>query len=247
MKSAAIALEKLKAILSQSRNAVFLGGAGVSTESGLPDFRSEAAVQSCVSAYGFPPQIILSSGFLQSKPEIFFSYYKAFLEKSEKAVPNAAHRALADMEKQGKLCAVVTQNIDELHERAGSRRVLKLHGSVGWNRCTLCAASYPASHILQSAGLPRCTSCGALVRPEIVLYDEPLDDYVFRNAKACMFSADTLLIAGSSLSVFPAASLPEFFMGKHLIIINESETPFDDQAELLLREPVGEVFAALGY
>lgn len=240
-------IRKLETILSQSRSIAFLGGAGVSTESGLPDFRSGASVEKCVSDYGYTPQSILSSGFLENEPEIFFAYYRSFLQKERDAEPNAAHMALSALEKRGKLTALITQNIDELHERAGSRRVLKLHGSVGWNRCTKCAASYPAEFVLQKRGIPRCDRCGGMVRPEIVLYDEALDDYVFRNAKACMFSADTLLIAGSSLTVYPAASLPEFFMGKHLLIINESETPFDAEAELILHAPVAEVFSALAH
>ena len=247
MELASAELQKLDALLSQSRNMLFLGGAGVSTESGIPDFRSRSAAGACKRRFGFEPQTILSAGFLNEEPELFFSYYNDFLQKALSAQPNAAHRALAEIEARGRLNAVITQNIDELHERAGSKRVLKLHGSIGWNRCENCAAAYPADFMLHSDGVPRCTRCGARVRPEVVLYDEPLDDYVLRSAKACMFSADTLLLAGSSLKVYPAAALPEFFMGKHLIIINKSRTPFDKQAELLLRAPVAAVFEALGY
>ncbi len=236
-------IKELQSILLNSRSILFLGGAGVSTESGLSDFRSEKAREACIRRFSYPPEIILSADFFARETALFYDYYRAFLLQD--AEPNAAHYALAKLERSGRLNAVITQNIDLLHEKAGSRRVLKLHGSIDSNRCMRCGAIYNAAFMRSSEGIVACPACGGLIKPEVTLYDEPVDDYVFRNARACMFSVDTLLIGGTSLSVYPAASLPEFFMGKRLVILNQSETPLDSQATLILCEPIGSVFEAL--
>lgn len=234
----------LRELLGASRTAVFLGGAGVSTESGLADFRSESARQSCLARYGYEPEAILSKDCLYGDPALFFSYYRETLLRE--AVPNAAHIALAKLEARGKLSAVLTQNVDMLHEAAGSRRVLKLHGSIGEAYCLGCGARFGLAHMRASKeAVPRCTRCGGLLRPDIVLYGEAVNDYVFRMARAFIQSADTLLVGGSSLAAYPAAALPQFFMGKRLIVINREATPLDPGATLILRAPIAAVFASL--
>lgn len=236
-------LALLKQMLERSRVAAFLGGAGVSTESGLPDFRSAQTSAAVEARFGYPPEVILSADFFREEPERFFAYYKACLLAP--AQPNPAHYALAALEGRGKLNAVITQNIDGLHRQAGSKRVYPLHGDIDFNRCTGCGKRYGADFIRQSTGVPRCTACGQIVKPEVVLYGEALDEYVYRGAKAAVFSADTLIVGGTSLVVQPAASLPEFFMGNCLIVLNQTETPLDAQAQLVLRAPIGEILGAL--
>ena len=227
----------LKKLLDQSRYAVFFGGAGVSTESGIPDFRSTDGLYH--QKYPYPPETILSHSFFQHQTEEFYRFYR---EKMlfPKAKSNAAHLALAKLEEQGVLKAVITQNIDGLHQKAGSRNVLELHGSVYRNHCTRCGKFYGLETVLQSTGVPHC-SCGGILKPDVVLYEEPLDDSVIRKAVHHIRCADLLIIGGTSLNVYPAAGFIQYFRGKHLVVINKSPTSADGQATLLFREPIGQV------
>ena len=239
-------VEKLEKIISQSQNIVFFGGAGVSTESGIPDFRSVDGLYH--QKYDYPPETILSHTFWEQNPEEFYRFYRdKLIVKGAK--PNAAHLRLAKLEKQGKLKAVVTQNIDGLHQKAGSRNVLELHGSVWRNFCMDCGAPYTVEELLalreQSPdGVPHCSKCGAIVKPDVVLYEEPLDDGTVTAAVRAIASADLLVIAGTSLAVYPAAGLIDYFSGDHLAIINRTPTPRDAHADLCIATNVGDV---LGY
>ncbi len=233
--------ERLQQIADESANIVFFGGAGVSTESGIPDFRSEDGLYR--ETYAYPPEVILSSDFFFSHTEEFYAYYRAKMLPLS-AEPNAAHLKLAEMEKKGKLSAVVTQNIDGLHRKAGSKRVYELHGTIHKNRCLKCGKGYPASFIASSSGVPRCT-CGGLIKPEVVLYGEALDGPTVDGALHAIRRADTLIVAGTSLTVYPAAGFLSYFGGKHLVLINRDATPFDGAAELVIREKVGEVLSEL--
>ena len=227
----------LKKLLDQSRYAVFFGGAGVSTESGIPDFRSTDRLNH--QKYPYPPETILSHSFFQHQTEEFYRFYREKMLFPE-AKPNAAHLALAKLEEQGVLKAVITQNIDGLHQKAGSRNVLELHGSVYRNYCTRCGKFYGLETVLQSTGVPHC-SCGGILKPDVVLYEEPLDDSVIRKAVHHIRCADLLIIGGTSLNVYPAAGFIQYFRGKHLVVINKSPTSADGQATLLFREPIGQV------
>ena len=227
----------LKKLLDQSRYAVFFGGAGVSTESGIPDFRSTDGLYH--QKYPYPPETILSHSFFQHQTEEFYRFYREKMLFPE-AKPNAAHLALAKLEEQGVLKAVITQNIDGLHQKAGSRNVLELHGSVYRNYCTRCGKFYGLETILHSAGVPHC-NCGGILKPDVVLYEEPLDDSVIRKAVHHIRCADLLIIGGTSLNVYPAAGFIQYFRGKHLVVINKSPTSADGQATLLFREPIGQV------
>ena len=227
----------LKKLLDQSRYAVFFGGAGVSTESGIPDFRSTDGLYH--QKYPYPPETILSHSFFQHQTEEFYRFYREKMLFPE-AKPNAAHLALAKLEEQGVLKAVITQNIDGLHQKAGSRNVLELHGSVYRNHCTRCGKFYGLETVLQSTGVPHC-SCGGILKPDVVLYEEPLDDSVIRKAVHHIRCADLLIIGGTSLNVYPAAGFIQYFRGKHLVVINKSPTSADGQATLLFREPIGQV------
>ena len=232
-------VEDLKKLLQQSRVVTFLGGAGVSTESGIPDFRSKGSAEAAQKRFGYPPEVLLSHDFFLAHPDIFYDYYKSVLLVP--ASPNPAHYALARLEAAGKLNAVITQNIDNLHQQAGSKRVYPVHGNVEWNRCMKCNRFFNRDYIRNSQGVPHCDQCGGLIKPEVVLYGEPLDQQIWRGAMAAVSSADTMIVGGTSLSVYPAASLLEFFMGKHLILINKTETPYDRRADLILRQPIGQV------
>lgn len=227
----------LKKLLDQSHYAVFFGGAGVSTESGIPDFRSTDGLYH--QKYPYPPETILSHSFFQHQTEEFYRFYREKMLFPE-AKPNAAHLALAKLEEQGVLKAVITQNIDGLHQKAGSRNVLELHGSVYRNYCTRCGKFYGLETVLQSTGVPHC-SCGGTLKPDVVLYEEPLDDSVIRKAVHHIRCADLLIIGGTSLNVYPAAGFIQYFRGKHLVVINKSPTSADGQATLLFREPIGQV------
>ena len=224
-------LQQLSQMIGRARRMAFLGGAGLSTESGIPDFRSSNGVYAALKAYGRPPEELLSHGF----------YYRKYLIRPE-AKPNPAHYALARLEQQGKLTAVVTQNIDELHQRAGSRNVLELHGSVYRNHCMECGKSWPVKAVLEADGVPRCT-CGGIIKPDVVLYGEGLDPATLTAAVEAIAGADMLLIGGTQLSVYPAAGLVDYFHGKDLAVINLSATPRDAQAALTIRRPIGEVLA----
>ena len=228
-------------IVNNSRRIVFFGGAGVSTESGIPDFRGQDGLYRM--KYAVPPETIISSSYFHARPEEFFRFYRDKM-LALNAQPNAAHKKLAQWERAGKLHAVVTQNIDGLHQAAGSRRVYELHGSVHRNHCLACKKSYPASFIARSSGVPRC-SCGGIVKPDVVLYEEPLDGEVIEGALAAIASADTLIVAGTSLTVYPAASFVSYFRGENLVLINRDPTPLDGQCTLVLHEKVGQVLGAL--
>lgn len=245
--------ERLKHILENSERIVFFGGAGVSTESGIPDFRSESGLYSAEQKYGRPPEELISLRFFFSHPEVFFAYYKENLICLD-AKPNPAHLALARLESRGVLHAVVTQNIDGLHQAAGSRRVFELHGSVARNYCVDCKASYSLAYTLdpgncrdasgRPASIPRCGACGGIVRPDVVLYDESLDEAVLSGAVAAIRAADTLIVGGTSLVVYPAAGLLRYFRGGNLVLINRSQTDYDHMAQLVLRDPIGQVLGA---
>ena len=234
--------EKLREIIRQSRRIVFFGGAGVSTASGIPDFRSEAGLYAG-DEDGLPPEMILSKTFFYLQPEKFFDFYRKHMLYPG-AAPNAAHRYLYGLEQQDRLRGIVTQNVDGLHRAAGNIRVYELHGNVHENYCMECNAPYPMGKILHSRGIPRC-ECGGVIRPNIVLYGEPLEKYVCIGARREIANADTLIVAGTSLSVEPAASFIEDFRGKHLAVINLLPTPADERADLLIRGDVAEVFAQL--
>lgn len=232
-------VQALEEILAKSSRIVFFGGAGVSTESGIPDFRSVDGLYH--QKYDYPPETILSHTFWEQNPEEFYRFYRdKLIVKGAK--PNAAHLRLAKLEKQGKLKAVVTQNIDGLHQAAGSRRVLELHGSIHRNRCMDCGKQYGLEAVLNGAGVPRC-SCGGIIKPEVVLYEEELDSRVLNEAVRAISRADTLIIGGTSLAVYPAAGLVRYFEGDRLVVINLSPTSMDSRADLLIRGKIGEVLA----
>lgn len=231
--------KKLNEIISESGNIVFFGGAGVSTESGIPDFRSTDGLYN--QQYDYPPEVILSHSFYMKNTKEFYRFYKdkmLFLE----AEPNKAHLALAKLEKEGKLKAVITQNIDGLHQKAGSKNVLELHGSVHRNYCTSCHKSYDAEYILNSDDVPRC-SCGSIIKPDVVLYEEGLDDTVIRKSVEYIKNADVLIVGGTSLVVYPAAGLIDYYNGNKLILINKSATKMDGRADFVISDSIGEVLS----
>lgn len=229
---------RLRDWMEDSESIVFLGGAGVSTESGIPDFRSETGLFTSRNAYGRLPEEMLHIRTLLDSPEEFFAYYRANMLYPQ-AMPNDAHRALAELERMGKLTAVVTQNIDNLHQAAGSQRVLELHGSVYRNYCVGCGKKYPLEFMQTSAGVPRCADCGAMVRPDVVFYGEELDMNVLDAARRLISAADMLIVGGTSLSVYPAAGLLQFYRGEHLVLINRDDTSYDRQADLVIHASVG--------
>ncbi len=232
---------ELKKIIDESNNIVFFGGAGVSTESGIPDFRSEKGIYSAVSEYGYNPETILSHSFFMRNKEIFFKYYKKNLLYPD-AKPNNAHYGLAKLEKIGKLKAVITQNIDDLHQKAGSKNVLELHGTLYKNYCMKCGKNFDLDYVTKDYGITFCDKCGGVVRPDVVLYEEGLDQDVIRNSVKYISEADVLIVGGTSLAVYPAAGLIDYFRGNKLILINKSVTPYDKKADLIINENIGEVF-----
>lgn len=231
-------------IVEESENIVFFGGAGVSTESGIPDFRSEEGIYKAWTEYGRPSEEIICRPFFDRKPEIFFDYYRKNLLYPE-AKPNEAHYALARLERQGKVKAIVTQNIDGLHQMAGSKNVIELHGSVLRNYCMKCGASHTMEYVRQAMGVPLCENCGGIVKPDIVLYQEEVKSDVLDRAIKAIKEAETLIVGGTSLVVYPAAGLVEHFQGKKLILINKSQTQYDERADLVIHDSIGEVFAEL--
>ena len=234
-------LETLKQWIAESHNIVFFGGAGVSTESGIPDFRSVDGLYS--QQFEYPPETIISHSFYERRPEYFFRFYR------EKMLPlgfepNITHQVLARWEEEGKLSAVVTQNIDGLHQKAGSKKVHELHGSVLRNYCTRCRKFHTAEFIKESAGVPRC-SCGGIVKPDVVLYEENLEEKTIESSIRAISSADLLIVAGTSLTVYPAAGLIHYYRGHRLVLINRDETPFDPQADLVFHQSLGSIFGQL--
>ena len=235
-------IEQFLEIVKNSQRIVFFGGAGVSTESGIPDFRSVDGLYN--QQYDYPPEEILSHTFFEEKTKEFYRFYRnkmLFLD----AKPNAAHKMLAELEAAEKLLAVVTQNIDGLHQLAGSRNVYELHGSVHRNYCENCHKMFDAEYILNSQGIPKC-ECGGIIKPDVVLYEEALDDHTVTVAVNAIASADTLIIGGTSLNVYPASGLIRYFRGKKLIVINLSPTSTDKNADLVIRGKIGEVFSKIG-
>ena len=230
-------ISALQEIIDESAHIVFFGGAGVSTESGIPDFRSEDGLYH--EKYSYPPEQIISHSFFLTKPEVFYRFYKEKMLCLD-AEPNAAHRKLAELEQAGKLKAVVTQNIDGLHQKAGSKMVYELHGSIHRNYCLSCHKFYPAKFIKESDGVPHC-SCGGVIKPDVVLYEESLDGKTIEDAVTAITNADTLIIGGTSLVVYPAAGFIDYFRGKHLVLINKAETGRTVRAELSIHAPIGEI------
>lgn len=234
-------LQELQRMIDESQRIVFFGGAGVSTESNIPDFRSSDGLYN--EQYQYPPERVVSHTFFQKRTELFYDFYKnkmMFLD----AKPNAAHKKLAELERAGKLTAVVTQNIDGLHQMAGSKCVLELHGSIHRNYCQRCGKFYDAKYIKESEGIPRC-ECGGIIKPDVVLYEEGLDERTIQNTVQAIAQADMLIIGGTSLVVYPAASFIDYFHGKYLVVINKSATPRDGQADLCIQEPIGKVLGEI--
>ena len=234
-------IRSLQAVIDGSDDIVFFGGAGVSTESGIPDFRSVDGLYH--QKYDYPPETILSHSFFESHTKEFFDFYRDKMLCPD-AKPNAAHKKLAELEQAGKLKAVVTQNIDGLHTLAGSKTVYELHGSVHRNYCRKCRKFYSAAFMLKSKGIPTC-DCGGVIKPDVVLYEENLDDDCVRGTIAAISAADALIVAGTSLTVYPAAGFLNYFRGKHLVLINRDATPYDAMATLVMHEKVGEVLSQI--
>ena len=235
-------LEILKHWENDRARMVFFGGAGVSTESGIPDFRSVDGLYH--QQYDYPPETILSHTFYMRKPVEFYRFYRAKMLAPD-AKPNAAHRKLAQWEQEGKLSAVVTQNIDGLHQAAGSRKVYELHGSVRRNHCRKCGAFYDLDYMLRTTGIPRCEKCGGIIKPDVVLYEEGLDQATLNGAVRAIGNADLLIVGGTSLTVYPAAGLIDYYDGDRLVLINRSVTPLDSRADLLIQGSIGEIFSQL--
>lgn len=231
-------VDLLEQWIKESDNVVFFGGAGVSTESGIPDFRSVDGLYN--QQYDYPPETIISHSFYRKNPEEFYRFYKNKMLFPD-AQPNAAHKALAKLEQQGKVRAVITQNIDGLHQAAGSKEVLELHGSVHRNYCTRCGKFFGLSDILGMNGVPRC-ECGGIIKPDVVLYEEGLDQETLQKAVRYIQNAEILIIGGTSLTVYPAAGLIDYYRGKKLLLINKTATPMDERADLVISAPIGEVF-----
>ena len=230
-------ISTLRSWIEESSRIVFFGGAGVSTESGIPDFRSVDGLYH--QKFDYPPETILSHSFFRSHPEEFYRFYKEKMLVLD-VEPNRAHKALAALEQQGKLSAVVTQNIDGLHQKAGSKQVFELHGSIHRNYCQKCRKFYGPEFVQQSVGIPRC-SCGGIIKPDVVLYEESLDDRCIMGAVRAIAEADLLIVGGTSLTVYPAAGLIRYYRGSRLVLINRDETPYDDEASLVFRESIGQV------
>lgn len=235
-------VDKFIDMVRHSDNIVFFGGAGVSTESGIPDFRSVDGLYN--QKYKYPPETILSHSFYVSQPEEFYRFYRDKMLCLD-AQPNAAHIKLAELEQAGKLKAIVTQNIDGLHQKAGSKNVLELHGSVHRNFCQRCHKFFDAEYMLHSEGVPKCNACGGPIKPDVVLYEEGLDNDVIEQSLYYISHADMLIIGGTSLVVYPAAGLVRYYGGHKLVLINKSATDMDKSADLVINEPIGEVFSRI--
>lgn len=238
-------LQTLASWLNTSRSIVFFGGAGTSTESGIPDFRSAAGLYQTEHHSPYPPEVMLSRTFFMSSPDIFFDFYRSKMLHPD-AQPNGAHLLLAELEQQGRLNAVITQNIDGLHQKAGSNRVLELHGSVHRNYCMDCNHDYGLEYVMASKeAVPHCSHCGGIVRPDVVLYEEELDHEVLTESVRAIQQADLLMIGGTSLTVQPAASLVTYFRGQRIVLLNGEPTPFDSHADLIITDRIGEVMSRI--
>lgn len=235
-------IEELQRLIDTHENIVFFGGAGVSTESGIPDFRSVDGLYH--QKYDVPPETILSHSYFLRYPEKFYAFYRDKMLPVG-AEPNAAHKKLAELEAAGKLKAIVTQNIDGLHQAAGSKVVLELHGSVHRNYCRHCGKLFDARYILNSTGIPTCDACGGQIKPDVVLYEEGLDQKTLEDAVRYISEADVLIIGGTSLAVYPAAGLIDYYRGNKLVLVNKSATPMDERADLLVQGSIGEIFSKI--
>lgn len=236
-------INDLQKIIESSDSIVFFGGAGVSTESGIPDFRSKSGIFKSLEKYGDTPERLVSHSYYLEHTDEFFNYYKDCLIFPD-AKPNPAHYTLARLEKEGKLKAIITQNVDGLHQKAGSKNVLELHGSIYRNYCETCKKSYDLDFILKSKGIPHC-SCGGIIKPDVVLYEETLDTNILNKSIEYIRQADTLIVGGTSLVVYPAAGLINYFNGKNLVLINKSKTEYDSLASLVINEAIGETLAKI--
>lgn len=234
-------IKRLQEMIDDSKRIVFFGGAGVSTESNIPDFRSADGLYQ--EKYHYPPEQVVSHTFFVRKTEMFYEFYKDKMMYLE-AKPNKAHLKLAELEKAGKLTAIVTQNIDGLHQMAGSENVLELHGSIHRNYCQRCGKFYDGKYVKESEGIPKC-ECGGIIKPDVVLYEEGLDSYTIQRTVRAIQEADMLIIGGTSLVVYPAASFIDYFRGKYLVVLNKSATSRDDQADLCIQEAIGEVLGKI--
>ena len=238
-------IKDFAALIRNSRSTVFFGGAGVSTESGVKDYRSEDGLYNTVRQYGVPPEEILSHTFFERRPDVFYDFYYTYFLQSQ-AKPNPAHLALADLERRGLLDAVITQNIDGLHQAAGSVNVLELHGTTFAYHCSRCGKEFPMESVKALAGkIPVCEKCGGIIRPDVVLYEEALNEGVVSRAVQAIADAELLIIGGTSLAVYPAAGYIRYFGGDHIVLINRDETPYDGIAELIFRDKIGEVMTAV--
>lgn len=235
-------VQKLQEIIDRSSKIVFFGGAGVSTESGIPDFRSQDGLYN--QQYKYPPETIISHSFFRRYPEEFYRFYKEKMLILD-VEPNPAHKKLAELEAAGKLLAVVTQNIDGLHQKAGSRQVYELHGSIHRNYCMRCRRFFTGEELKAMPGVPKCDECGGMIKPDVVLYEEGLDDAVISGAVRALRNADCLIVGGTSLVVYPAAGLIDYFRGDSLVLINKSATTRDESADLIIRQPIGEVLGRI--
>lgn len=238
-------LSKLKNIIKNSNNIVFFGGAGVSTESSIPDFRSENGLYKTVNNYSYSPEVMLSHSFFVNHTEDFFDFYKNKMIYKD-AKPNKAHYFLAELEKRGKLKAIITQNIDGLHQKAGSKNVLELHGSIYKNYCVNCNKTYDLNYIIKSPSLiPRCLNCNGIVRPDIVLYEEKLNSDILRESINYIKNADVLIVAGTSLVVYPAANLISYYKNNKLVLINKSSTPYDKKANFVFHDSISKILSEI--
>ena len=234
-------VRKLQEIIDDSRRIVFFGGAGVSTESGIPDFRSAEGIYH--QHYKYAPEQVVSHSFFKAHPDVFYEFYKEKMMCLE-AEPNAAHRKLAQLEEAGRLTAVITQNIDGLHQKAGSKKVYELHGSIHRNYCQKCGRFYDAAFVKEAPGIPRC-ECGGIIKPDVVLYEESLDSMTIEKSVRAIAEADTLIIGGTSLVVYPAAGFIDYFRGRHLVVINKSATAREVGAQLSISAPIGEILGQI--
>ena len=234
-------VRKLQEIIDDSRRIVFFGGAGVSTESGIPDFRSAEGIYH--QHYKYAPEQVVSHSFFKAHPDVFYEFYKEKMMCLD-AEPNAAHRKLAQLEEAGRLTAVITQNIDGLHQKAGSKKVYELHGSIHRNYCQKCGRFYDAAFVKEAPGIPRC-GCGGIIKPDVVLYDESLDSMTIEKSVRAIAEADTLIIGGTSLVVYPAAGFIDYFRGRHLVVINKSATAREVGAQLSISAPIGEILGQI--
>lgn len=238
-------IKKLATLIQNSESTVFFGGAGVSTESGVKDYRSEDGLYATVKQYGVSPEEILSHTFFKTHPDIFYDFYYTYFLKTQ-ADPNPAHLALVELERRGLLDAVITQNIDGLHQAAGSRNVLELHGTVYRYHCSSCGAEFPMQAVKElSGGIPICKKCGGVIRPDVVLYEEGLDDATVSRTVQAIAKAELLIIGGTSLAVYPAAGFLRYFRGDNIVLINRDETPYDRHADLIFRDRIGSVMSAV--